>query len=159
MPKKVKKYKVKKDKEKDEQPENSFSSRFMSKYSQSPRRERTPEDKKEYRKLALFLFGWTILVGAVYILCLSLRFEPIMPIYTITGAVLFLVWLVFNGGFKKVDVSKYEKPDEMGYDEFCKFIDKLKARQKKAKYFLILFMPFILSMLIDYIAMVWGLQK
>jgi len=145
---KKKKYKIKKEQE--EQEQTSLSSRFTGKYAQSPRRERTPEQKKEYKKLALFLVGWVILVASVYYACVQLEFAPILPIYTVAGLVLFLVWLVYNGGFKKIDVTKYEKPDDMGYDEFCRFIDKLKERQRKAKYFLILFIPFVIVMLADW---------
>ena len=148
MAKKHKKYKIKKKEEQEE--ENSPYSRFLGKYAQSPRRERTPEEKKEYKKLALFLFVWIIFVASVYYACVQLEFAPVMPIYTIAGVVLFVVWLIYNGGFKKIDVAKYEKPVEMGYDEFCRFIDKLKERQRKAKYFLILFIPFIVVMLADW---------
>ena len=96
------------------------------------------------------MVGWIILVASVYYACVQLEFELILPIYTVLSVVLFFVWLVFNGGFKKVDVDKYEKPADMGYDEFCRFIDKLKERQRKAKYFLILFIPFIVVMLVDW---------
>jgi len=37
----------------------------------------------------------------------------------------------------------------MGYDEYCGILEKLKERQRKAKYFLILFIPFIVVMLAD----------
>jgi len=147
LAKKNKKYKIKKKEEQEE--ENSPYSRFIGKYGQSPRKERTPEEKKEYTKLALFLFGWIILVASVYFVCVQLEFAPVMPIYTVLGVALFFVWLIYNGGFKKIDVTKYEKPDEMGYDEFFRFIDKLKERQRKAKYFLILFIPFLVVMLVD----------
>ena len=73
----------------------------------------------------------------------------------ILGVALFFVWLVYNGGFKKIDVTKYEKPDDMGYDEFCVFIDKLKERQRKAKYFMILFMPFLVVMFVDLLIIRW----
>jgi len=155
LPKNKKKYKVKKTRD-EEEPEGSPYSRFIGKYGQSPRKERTPEEKKEYMKLALFLILWTIFLAAVYMTCVALEFEPIMLIYTIAGAALFIVWLIYNGGFKKIDVTKYEKPDDMGYDEFCRFTDKLKERQRKAKYYLVLFLPFIMIMLVDYIMMFWG---
>ena len=168
MPKK-KKYKMKKGKkQQDEQEENSPYSRFMGEYARSAKRERTPEQKKEYKKLALFLVAWVILVASVYIAGIQIENfyweknpdAAAIPyttlIYTIAGLVLFFVWLIYNGGFKKVDVTKYEKPDEMGYDEFCKFIDKLKERQRKAKYFFVLFIPFPLIMITDYIIIVWG---
>jgi len=79
-----------------------------------------------------------------------------MPVYTIAGGALFVVWLIYNGGFKKPDYTQYEKPDEMGYDEYCALLDKLKERQRKAKYFLALFVPFFLIMLVDYVLIFWG---
>lgn len=155
MPKYKKKYKLKRIRD-DEEPEVSPNSRFVGKYGQSPRKERTPEEKREYKKLALYLIGWTIILATVYMTCVMLEFRPIMLIYTIAGGALFLVWLIFNGGFKQIDVTKYEKPDEMGYDEYCRIIDKLKERQRKAKYYLILFLPFLLIMLVDYVIIFWG---
>jgi len=172
LPKKIKKYRAKRKNEPEDDKENENeepkSSGFFGKYARMPRRERTPEQKKEYKKLAAFLFGWCSFVAAVYILFVQIELnnlayldsagaEPEFPMmgvvmlaYLILGAALFLVWLIFNGGFKKIDVSKYEKPEDMGYDEFCKFTDKLKERQRKSKYFLILFMPFIIVLLVDW---------
>ena len=148
-----KKYKVKKEKEQEDY------SRFVGKYARSPRRERTPEEKKEYKKLALFLLIWSVFIASLYFAFVRLENETVMfvvmLVYLILGMALFFVWLVFNGGFKKVDVTKYEKPDDMGYYEFCKFIDKIKERQRKSKYFLILFMPFIVVMLVDYLLIRW----
>ena len=156
MPKNTKKYRIKKIKEETDE-DNSV---FTGKYARSPRRERTPEEKKEYKRLALFLVGWVALVASVYFAFVKLENEAMMSAvmlsYLILGAVFFLLWVVFNGGVKKNDVTKYEKPDEMGYDEFCVFIEKLKERQRKAKYFLILFMPFIMVMLVDYLIIIWN---
>ena len=151
MPKKNQKYKLKRTKKEkeDEKP------------PAGEKRRRTPEEIKEYKKLAVFLFGWLILVAALYIACIQIEEAhwvknqlsegiPVTPlVYTIVGAALFLVWLIYNGGFKKIDFTQYEKPDEMGYDEYYGILEKLKERQRKAKYFLILFIPFIVVMLAD----------
>ena len=156
MAKKVKKYKLKKAEEEREE-DNSV---FMGKYARSPRRERTPEEIKEYKRLALFLVGWVILVASVYFAFVQLENEAamsaVMFTYLILGAVFFLVWMILNGGVKKIDVTKYEKPEEMGYDEFCALLEKLKERQRKSKYFLILSMPFIMVLLVDYLIIIWG---
>ena len=151
MPKTQKKYKRK---NKTAEPDEMLYPK--SKYGQSPKKERTSEEKREYLKLFLYLAGWTIFLAGIYITCSRLDFKPVMFIYTAAGCALFLVWLVFNGGLKKIDIDKYEKPDGMGYDEFCRLRDKLKERQKKSKYYLILFIPFPLIMLTDYIIIVWG---
>ena len=138
------------------------------KYGQMMKKDRTPEEKREYLKLFLYLIGWIVLLAGIYITCVQLeksywernqiveRLPYTSLVYLILGFVLFCVWLIFNGGFKKIDIDKYEKPDDMGYDEFCQLRDKLKDRQKKSKYYLILFIPFPLIMLIDYIIIVWG---
>ena len=88
--------------------------------------------------------------------CVRLEFEPVMPIYTGLGLILFIVWAVYNGGFKKIDADNLEKPEETSYEEFCAFTAKLKERQRKSKYFLILFIPFPMIMLMDYVIFVWG---
>ena len=173
MAKSKKKYKLKKAKE--EEPEDSTYSQFVGKYGQSERKTRTPEEKKEYAKLALFLIGWTILLATVYMVFvqiedanykriietgeeykMSVMFIVVLFAYLIAGVSLFFVWLIFNGGFKKIDLANYERPDEMGYDEYCKIIEKLKERQRKAKYYLVLFLPFIMILLVDYVMMFWG---
>ena len=88
--------------------------------------------------------------------CVRLEFAPVMPIYTGLGLILFTIWVFYNGGFKKLDIEKIEKPEETSYEEFCAFINKLKERQRKAKYFLILFIPFPMIMLVDYVIFVWA---
>jgi len=148
--KQFRKRKEEKNEEKNEEEENSPYSRFIGKYARSPKKERTPEQIKEYKKLGLLIVGWSILAASVYMTCVQFEFYPIMPIYTFGALALFLTWLIFNGGFKKIDLGKIEKPDEMGYDEFCRFIDKLKERQRKAKYFLALFLPPLVIMLVDW---------
>jgi hypothetical protein len=147
MPKDKKKYKFQK---KPQAPENTgfFGGR--------QRRNKSPEEMREYLKLFLFLITWSIFLSGIYMVCIRLWFEPIMLVYSILGAALFIVWVFYNGGFKKIDFEQIEKPEEESYEEFCAFVGKLKERQKKAKYFLILFIPFPMIMLIDYVIIVWS---
>jgi hypothetical protein len=157
LPKKSKKYKAKK-KEKPEISEQKENPPFAGKYAQSPRKERTPEQKLEYKKLALYLAGWFALVATVYYIFVQIGNETLMRAvmlsYLVLAAAFFTLWAFYNGGFAKTDVSasisNLEKPDDMGYDEFCAFIEKIKERRKKSKYFLIAFMPFIVVMLLDW---------
>ena len=125
-------------------------------FGKREKREKTPEELREYLKLFLFMLTWIIFLSGVYMLCVQLEFAPVMPIYTVLGAALFIVWLIYNGGFKKLDIENIEKPEETSYEEFCAFTAKLKERQKKAKYFLILFIPFPMIMLVDYVIFVWS---
>ena len=147
MPKSKKRYKVRKKPQPTENP-GFFGDR--------PKKERSPQEQREYLKLFLFMVTWVIFLSGVYMVCNRLEFEPVFPVYTGLGVVLFFVWFIYNGGFKKPDVDKIEKPEETSYEDFCAFIDKLKERQRKAKYFLILFIPFPMIMLVHYVIIVWG---
>ncbi|MCL2096787.1 MAG: hypothetical protein FWH10_07790 [Oscillospiraceae bacterium] len=159
-----KKYKFKKQGEKSKS--GLLNYKFKKRGEEPKRRERSPEQRAEHKKLALFLVGWFILVAAVYFAFtgyfdgLGSDYVPVggiifLYVYLILGVVFFLLWLVFNGGFKKFDAERYEKPDEMGYDEFCGIIEKLKERQRKSKYFMALFMPFVIVMPLDFLIMRW----
>ena len=153
MPKNKKRYKIKKQPQTPDNQDNSGGGGF---FSNRKKPDRTPEEIREYLKLFLLLITWIIFLSGVYMVCLQLEFELILPIYLILGVVLFFVWLIYNGGFRKFDLSKIEKPEETSYEEFTAFVHKLRERQKRAKYFLILFMPFFIIMLADYTIMVWG---
>jgi len=148
MPKNRKRHKLRKKPE--DGPENGGF------FGNRKRSERSPEQIREHLKLFLFLITWIIFLSGVYMVCVQLEFEYIMPIYLILGAVLFFVWFISNGGFKKFDIEKIEKPEETSYEEFTAFINKIKERQNKAKYFLVLFIPFPMIMLFDLMIIVWG---
>ena len=125
-------------------------------FADRPKREKTPEETREYVKLFLFMITWIIFLLGVYMVCNELEFGLIFPIYAGLGLVLFIVWVIYNGGFKKIEVDNLEKPEETSYEDFCAFIEKLKARKRKAKYFLILFMPFILILLVHGAILNWS---
>ena len=128
------------------------------------KRQRTPEEIKEYKKLALILFPWLVLIISVYFAFVRYSLQErnpdmmtaVMCAYLGLGIAFFFLWMVFNGGLKKFDASAFEKPEEMGYDEFCAVMEKLKKRHRQSKYFMIIGMPFIIALLIDLIMIVWG---
>lgn len=151
MPKDKKRYKIK-DKPQTAQNNPEKDGFFGSRQ----RRERTPDELREHLKLFLFLITWIIFLSGVYMVCMRIEFEFIMPVYLILGTVFFFTWLICNGGFKKFDVGSIEKPEETSYEEFTAFINKLRERQRKAKYFLALSIPFPVIMLVDYTIIVWG---
>ena len=117
---------------------------------------KTVAQSREHLKLFLFMITWIIILTGIYMLCIQLEFEPVMLVYTVLGVILFFVWFFYNGGFRKIEPEKMEKPEDESYESFCEFIEKLKERQRKAKYFLILFIPFPMIMLIDFTIIVWG---
>ena len=160
MAKKNKKYKIKKSEKKENEEKDSPQSKFIGEYARSPRKERTPEQKKEYIKLAVILFGTLILAAIIYFTFVLLENETlwliVMTSYSIIGIVFLLLWVIFNGGLKKFDPDSFEKPAGMGYDEFCEFIETAKERNRKSKYFFALSMPFFIVIIIDFILLYWG---
>ena len=125
-------------------------------FSDRPKREITPEQKKEYLKLFLYLALWLVLTSSIYMTCMAFEIFPIVPVYTVLGLALFWIYIYFNGGVKRIDPMKFEKPEDMGYDEFENVLEKIRKRHKRSKYFLILFIPFPMILLMDYVIMVWG---
>jgi len=148
-----KKFKYRRLKEKEDDDNNKKSGGF---FADRPKREITPEQKKEYLRLFLYFTLWLVLTSSIYITCTAFEFFPIVPIYAVLGLVLFLIYVYFNGGMKKIDPSKFEKPEEMGYDEYETILARIRARHKRSKYFLILFIPFPMILLMDYVIIVWG---
>lgn len=149
-----KKYKIKKIKEIKKSPAGEGA---------KTKRTRTPEEKREYKKLAVFLLVWVIFVFSVYFAVVryceqkedEFLMSVVMPVYAGAGILFFLLWMIFNGGLKKFDITGYEKPESMGYDEFCNILKKLEARHRQSKYFMAVFMPFFMVFLIDYLLIKW----
>jgi len=96
-----KKYKLKKKKPEERPPHDLGGQR-------PPRRELSREEIAEYRRIALFLFGWFILVISLYFAFTQIeeaRWEageitegiPVtVLVYTILAAALFIVWFIYN---------------------------------------------------------------
>ena len=147
MPKGRKKYKRK---DKSSAPENTGY------FGNRERRERTQDEAREYLKLFLFMITWIIFLTGVYMAGNQLEFWPIFPIYAGLGLALFIVWLIYNGGFRKIDTEQLEKPEDVSYEEFVAFVANIKARQKRAKYFLVLFIPFPMIMLTHGVILDWA---
>ena len=66
------------------------------------------------------------------------------------GVILFFVFFFMNGGLRKKDLSKIQKPPEMGYDEFQSILNYFQKRQEKAQYVFVAFIPFPVIILVDY---------
>jgi len=115
LPKKTKKYKIKKHKETEQ--DNNIETKkqgMWDRLGNSPRRTRTPEEKRENKKLAIFLVCWIIPVVSVYFALVQLEIKAVLPVYLILGIAFLGVWFVLNGGFGRADFTKYEKPPEIG---------------------------------------------
>ena len=125
-------------------------------FGERDKRERTPDEKREYLKLFLFMITWIIFLSGVYMVCIRLEFGPVLHIYPALGLILFITWLIYNGGFKRIETDNLEKPEDKSYEEFCAYVEKLKIKQRRAKYFLVLFIPFPMIILVDYMILIWG---
>lgn len=111
--------------------------------------------KKENLHLFFAFIAWLIVCAGIYITAVHYEFRPIMIIYSIAGAVLFICYYIANGGIKQRDFSEMQKPPEMGYDEFHTLLEHLKKRQHYKKYLFAAFIPFPLILLCDYMIIFW----
>ena len=107
-------------------------------------------------KYILMLAVWSIVVAGVYMACVQLEAGWILYVYYAAAIIFFGIFMYLNGGFVPRKIEDMEKPPEMGFDVFQRQLDEIKAKKEKAKLFLVLFLPFLFVMAIDYVIIVWS---
>ena len=104
---------------------------------------------KDAKLLLVLLLGNSILLTAVYFVCVHFGFDYILPIYCVIGAALGLGFVIYNRGFAGKGVTPEMLPDTMSYVEKCAFIEDSKTRLHKSRWMLTLIFPIILAIAID----------
>ena len=107
------------------------------------------EVSKDAKLLLLRLLCNSILLVAIYFLCVHFGFDYIFPIYFFVGAALVLVFVIYNRGFAGKGVTPENLPETMTYEEKISFIEDSKARLQKSRWMLTLIFPIILAIAID----------
>jgi len=72
-------------------------------------------------------------------------------IYLIVGAILGIVYVIYNRGFSAKGVTPEMLPDTMSYEEKLAFIENGKQRLKRSRWMLTLILPIIVTLCIDMI--------
>ena len=103
----------------------------------------------------LMLCVWSVFLAGVYMYAVSIELWAVTHVYAISGGLLFVAYYFTNGGFGRRDYGAIERPEDMSDAEYRELIEKLKQRQKLAKYFLVGFIPFVFIVCIDYLVILW----
>ena len=103
----------------------------------------------EAKALMLWMLANSVLLVALYFVLIGIGFEFILPIYCAVGAVLGLVFVIYNRGFSGKGVTPEMLPDTMPYEDKLAFIEDSKERLHRSRWMLTVIFPIILAVAID----------
>ena len=107
--------------------------------------------KSENKKTALHLLVNTIVLAVLYYLITYWGFPYIFFVYLAAGAILGIVYVVYNKGFVAKNATLDTLPDTMSVAEKQAFIEDGKRRFRASRWMLTLLLPIVLTFLIDMI--------
>ena len=105
--------------------------------------------KPEAKKLMWHLGINTLLIGALYILLIVLKFHYISLIYLLAGGGLGIAYVIYNRGFSRKGVTPEMLPDTMSYEEKLAYIEDGKTRMQSSRWMLTLILPIVITLCID----------
>ena len=103
--------------------------------------------KPENKWLALLLLGNSILFSVAYF-ALATVF-PIYIVYLAVGAVLTLIFVIYNRGFVGKNLKPEQLPDTITIEEKQKFIDDCTARLHRSRWMITFIFPIVLAFSLD----------
>ncbi len=105
--------------------------------------------KPEAKKLMWHLVVNTLLIGALYILLIVLKFHYIPLIYLLAGGGLGIAYVIYNRGFSRKGVTPEMLPNTMSYEEKLAYIEDGKTRMQNSRWMLTLILPIVVTLCID----------
>ena len=103
--------------------------------------------KPENQRLALLLVGNSILFSVAYFALATIF--PIYIVYLAVGAVMTLIFVIYNRGFVGKGLKPDQLPDTMSPEEKQQFIDDCAARLHKSRWMITVIFPIILAFCLD----------
>lgn len=103
--------------------------------------------KPENQWLALLLVGNSILFSVTYFTLAA--YFPIYILYLAIGAVMTLIFVIYNRGFVGRNLKPEQLPDTMSYEEKQKFIDDCAARLHRSRWMITIIFPIVLAFALD----------
>ncbi len=103
----------------------------------------------ESARLALLLLVNSILFSVLYFVVANAGFDYIFPIYTGLSAILAIVFVVYNRGFSRRNVTPEMLPDTMSEEEKREFIEDGKKRLSASRWMLAFLFPLVLAIALD----------
>ena len=103
--------------------------------------------KPENQWLLLLLIGNSILFSVAYFALATIF--PIYIVYLAVGAVMTLVFVIYNRGFVGTNLKPDRMSDAMSLEEKQKFIDDCTARAHRSRWMITVIFPIVLAFALD----------
>ena len=103
--------------------------------------------KPENKWLALLLLGNSILFSVAYFVLAA--YFPIYIVYLAVGAVMTLIFVIYNRGFVGKNLTPDQMSDTMTLAEKQQFIDDCAARLHRSRWMITVIFPIILAFCLD----------
>ena len=105
--------------------------------------------KPENKWLVTLLIGNSVLFSVAYFVLAA--YFPIYILYLAVGAIMTLVFVIYNRGFVGKGLTPDQLPNTMSYEEKQKFIDDCAARMHRSRWMLTVIFPIVLAFCLDMI--------
>ena len=103
--------------------------------------------KPENQWLLLLLIGNSIIFSVAYFTLATIF--PIYIVYLAVGAVMTLIFVIYNRGFVGKNLTPDQMSDSMTFEEKQKFIDDCAARLHRSRWMITVIFPIILAFCLD----------
>ena len=115
---------------------------------------RSDNEEKRIRKETVLKLGLLVLVTAgvfgFYRIMMTLKyFEIVLGAYLVAMTVLIVVYIVYNRGFSRRNMTCEMLPDEWSYDEKVAYIEDGRQRLKRSSWMLMLILAFTFTFAFD----------
>ncbi|MBR7151848.1 MAG: hypothetical protein IKD02_05885 [Clostridia bacterium] len=105
--------------------------------------------RPEKKRLALRLLLHTVILAVIYFL-LAAKGVPMHLLYVGCGAILALVYVIYNRGLAWKNATEETLPDSMSLEEKRTLLRESRERLARSEWILTLVLPMILTLLLDY---------
>lgn len=105
--------------------------------------------KPEKKKLALRLLLHTVILAVIYFL-LANRGVPMHILYIGLGAILALIYIIYNRGLAWKNATEDMLPESMTHEEKQAFLKKNNDRLHASEWMLTVVFPIIVTLILDY---------
>jgi hypothetical protein len=117
-----------------------------------------PQPKKkisrESAQLSVLLLINSILFPVLYFTVANAGFDYILYVYTALAAILAFVFVIYNRGFSRKNVTPEMLPDTMSAEEKKEFIADGERRLSASRWMLAFLFPLILAVALDVIILI-----
>ena len=117
-----------------------------------------PQPKKkisrESAQLSVLLLINSILFPVLYFTVANAGFDYILYVYTALAAILAFVFVIYNRGFSRKNITPEMLPDTMSAEEKKEFIADGERRLSASRWMLAFLFPLILAVALDVIILI-----